>query len=135
MAVNLANITSLDWLVSNAMDVYSKKHPNELVNPRLFSCFIEHSKEGESYYYPVNSIQVVNGLSSEEIVFNVDAYTFCRNPQNIKTSITGINLLNLPPIEWWRCPQIGNGFLYAYSTWEEYYENGIIVLKLYLLER
>ena len=118
---------TLHTFVKSALRCYSGKHPMTLVHPDLFSCFVHCKRDG--YYYPVVSIEVDVNTSVNEAAkarLNINSYSFCRNPIEVKTHITGMSLAELR-IHDIACPQLGCDLDFNFNN--DYFANGLLVLE------
>lgn len=118
---------TLHSFVESALSCYSKVHPQELVHPNLFSCFVHSKRNG--FFYPVISIEVDINTSVNEPAkarLNINSYSFCRNPIEIKTPFKGMSLAELR-IHDISCPQLGCDLDFNFNN--DYFTNGILVLE------
>ena len=113
-----------------ALAIYSRNHPDLLVRPELFSCFVhQHKSKDEDYYFPVVKLNTRDSASGPILEVNIDLLSFCRNPNNIKTEVTGNTFIghNYSECRYLYCPQLDCDLAYDYSL----LSNGVMVFGLW----
>ncbi len=118
-----------EW-VHAALLIYSREHPNELVKPELFSCFIhQHRDKNDDCYYPVIRINARENTGDGIVDIHIDTNSFCRNPIGVKSSITGGSLIRqgICGCRYLYCPQLDCDLAYSYNL----VANGVLILNMW----
>lgn len=104
--------------VIRILNAFSDRYPNKVVKPSMISCFVLQEKDGRKYYYPVQGVSKIkrpkgnSGYFSTWASFNIDTYSFCQDPKDVKSSITAADILDFESNEGkidyynWFCPQL-----------------------------